>query len=139
MLEPNSPLAQAISNLFTITHLLGLGVFLLVSGLVLYMVVRFRARPGAEDPAPRHGNTRLEIAWTVGPALILVVLFTLMLDAMQRTDPNSQPSVRIADLAANPAGAPRRPDVVVVGHQWWWEIRYPGGITTANEIHLPTG
>jgi cytochrome c oxidase subunit 2 len=72
-----------------------------------------------------HGHTVLEIGWTLAPALILVFI--------------AVPTMRtiFATAAAAPAGAVR---VEVIGHQWWWEFRYPElGIVTANELHLPRG
>jgi cytochrome c oxidase subunit 2 len=66
----------------------------------------------------------LEIIWTVGPTLIVICLFALTARGMRQSDP--------------PAN--QEPDLIVIGHQWWWEIRYPGtGVTTANEIHIPVG
>src|SRR5581483_4467688 len=84
-------------------------------------LLRYRQRGDAE-PIQVEGNTKLEISWTVASALVLVLLFVLMVRAMNVSDP-----------AVN-----RDPDVTVVGHQWWWEVRYPNGIITANEMHIPT-
>ncbi len=93
--------------------------------MLLFSVLRFRAREGAPAPAHHHGHTTLEIAWTLAPALILVFI--------------AVPTVRtIFATAGNaPPGALR---VEVIGHQWWWEYRYPDlGIVTANEMHVPVG
>jgi cytochrome c oxidase subunit 2 len=87
-------------------------------------LVRFRHQPGTEEPKPFFGSRRLEIIWTVGPILIVIWLFALTAKSMRQSDP--------------PAN--REPDLIVVGHQWWWEVRYPRtGVVTANEIHIPVG
>jgi cytochrome c oxidase subunit 2 len=126
MFNPVSPGATAISNLFIITLLVAAVIFLLVSVLVVYIAFRFRHRPGQEDPTPRFGLPRLEVAWTVAPALLLGVLFILTVDGMSKADPAVAPEAQ--------------PNIVIVAHQWWWEIHYPQlAITTANEIHLPVG
>ena len=122
--SPASPEARAIAHLFVISLGICGAIFAVVAGLALYNLVRFRWQPGAREAPQIHGNRRLEIAWTVAPALILVVLFALTVQAMPLADPP----------------LPGPPDVRVIGHQWWWEVRYPGsGIVTANEIHLPVG
>jgi cytochrome c oxidase subunit II len=122
--HPASPEAQAIAHLFIVTLGICGVIFAVVAGLAVYNLVRFRWRPGDVEPRQVHGNKLLEIAWTVGPVLTLVVLFALTARAMQIADPPL-------------AGAP---DLIVIGHQWWWEVRYPAaGIVTANEIHLPVG
>ena len=90
--------------------------------LVVYCVLRFRAS-GARESEQVEGNTRLEIAWTIAPILILVWLLVLTVRAMNASDPPID----------------RDPDVTIIGHQWWWEARYPSGAVTANEIHIPTG
>jgi cytochrome c oxidase subunit 2 len=126
MLNPVSPGATAIANLFLITLLIAAVIFLLVSGLVVYIAYRFRHRPGQADPSPTFGLTRLEVAWTIVPALTLGVLFILTVDGMNKSDP------AVAEGA--------QPNIVVIAHQWWWELHYPQlAITTANEIHLPVG
>lgn len=124
--DPASPQAAAISELFVVALVL-LGVILvLVTGLVLYASFRYAARPGEGEPEQVHGNRKLEIAWTVGPALLLAVLFGLSVSTMRRADPSIDPR--------------RRPDLVVIAHRWWWELRYPqAGFTTSNEVHLPAG
>lgn len=124
--SPGSPEALAIADLFRETLVVCAVIFALVAGLVGYCVQRFRHREGDADPAQVHGNTRLEIAWTAVPVAIVVAILALTTRTMSAVDPP----------------ADRAPDLVVVGHQWWWEVKYPGpgGETvTANEIHVPVG
>jgi cytochrome c oxidase subunit 2 len=122
--RPESPEAQAIAHLFVVTLGICGAIFAVVAGLAIFNLIRFRWRPGDAEPRQVQGNKLLEIVWTIVPVLILVVLFGLTARAMQVADPPL-------------AGAP---DLIVVGHQWWWEVRYPAaGIVTANEIHLPVG
>ncbi len=100
-------------------------MFVLVEGALIVAILRFRER--AEGPAPKatHGNTVLEIAWTLAPALVLVLI--------------AIPTVKTIWDVDRPA---RGESLVVeaIGHQWWWEFRYPElGIVTANELHIPVG
>jgi cytochrome c oxidase subunit II len=122
--RPSSPEAHAIADLFGVTLGICAVIFALVAVLVTYSLLRFRSRGGDAEPSQVEGHTRLEIAWTVAPLLVLVMLLALTARAMSASDPP----------------ADRDPDIVVVGHQWWWEARYPrSGAVTANEIHVPVG
>lgn len=125
--DPNSPLAASITTLLIVTLIIGGIVFLIVLGPTLYSYIRFRASYGDDtEPYQNLGNTRMEITWTVTPAVLLAVLFGLTLMTMRRSDP--------------PIPKDPQPDLIVTGHQWWWEVQYPdSGIVTANEIHIPTG
>jgi cytochrome c oxidase subunit 2 len=120
--DPVSPQAMAIRELFSSTLIICGAIFLLVAALVTYCVLRFSAKSGKE-PVQIEGNNRLEIAWTVAPILILIWLLMQTAHAMTASDPP----------------ADRAPDITVIGHQWWWEVRYPSGAITANEVHIPTG
>lgn len=92
--------------------------------MVVFSLIRFRAQPGAPDPAPGYGNRKLEIFWTVVPCLIVLWLLTLTAQGMRQAYPP----------------ADQKPDLLVISHQWWWEARYSQtGIITANEIHIPVG
>jgi cytochrome c oxidase subunit 2 len=119
----HSPEASAIADLFTQTLWVCGVIFVIVAGLVGYCVYAFRAKPGAKEPSQIEGHKRLEIAWTAAPLVVVACLFGLTARTMGATDPP----------------ADRAPDVTVVGHQWWWEARYPSGAVTANEIHVPVG
>ena len=124
--DPRSPQAQAISQLFLITMVISAVVLAGVTSMVFYIAWRYRRR-GTDTPEPRQqfGSPRIEIAWTIAPALLLVVLFVLTVRTIQAADPQV-PS--------------RQPDLVIIAHQWWWEVRYPrSGVVTANEVHLPIG
>jgi cytochrome c oxidase subunit 2 len=126
--DPQSPLARDISNLFVLILIIGGIILVLVLALVLLASLRYRHRSG-DDSEPRQvfGNRKLEIGWTVAPALLLAVLFALTVRTMARSDPPAP--------AAN-----QQPDIAVIGHQWWWEVVYPkSGVVTANEIHMPVG
>ena len=124
-LAPKSDFSAAIDSLFTSIFWWAVVVFVIVEGLLLFAIVRYRARAGGREPKPTHGHTALEIGWTLAPALILVFI--------------AVPTMRTIFATAGhaPEGALR---VEVVGHQWWWEYRYPAlGITAVNELHLPVG
>ena len=100
-------------------------MFILVEGALLYVVFRYRRRENQGTPPQTHGSTKLEIAWTLIPAVILVFI--------------AVPTVRTIFITQAQA-APGSLNIDVTGHQWWWEFRYPEyGVTTANEIYLPVG
>ena len=124
-LHPASDFAGQLDALFRGIFWWALGVFVVVEGLLLYAIIRFRRREGGPEPRQLHGHTALEIGWTIAPAIILVFI--------------AVPTIRtiFASTGEAPPGALR---VEVIWHQWWWEFRYPElGITTANELHLPVG
>ena len=101
-------------------------IFLVVVGLGVYSLVRFRRRRGDDgrEPPQVYGSRQIELAWTVVPLLIVAVLFLVTARYIYSIE-GRQPA---ADAL----------EVTIVGHQWWWEIRYPRlGIVTANELHLP--
>jgi cytochrome c oxidase subunit II len=122
-LSPDGPIAKDQAGLFWLVTWIAIAVFILVEGLLVVAMWKFRHRPGRGVPTQIHGNRRLEIAWTLAPALILAGI--------------AVPTVgTIFSLAARPAGNVL--EVTVTGHQWWWEVEYPDlDVITANEIHIP--
>ena len=124
-LKPLSDFAKIGDDIQTTTFWWALGVFVLVEGALVYAIFRFRGQPGDAEPKQIHGNTTVEIIWTAVPALILAAI--------------AVPTVKgIFSTAATPHGEALT--VEVIGHQWWWEFRYPDlHITTANELHVPVG
>jgi cytochrome c oxidase subunit II len=122
--NPASPEGKAISDLFLAVLVICGVILAIVTGLVVYSLVRSRVRPGAGEPRQIFGNRRLEILWTVVPFLVLVWIFALTVRAMRISDPSGV----------------EPPDLTVIGHQWWWEVRYAKSpVVTANEIHIPAG
>ena len=123
---PTSTPAFAIRELAMFVLGITGAIFLVVGGLGVYVLVQFRRRRGDDgrEPPQVYGSRQIELAWTVVPLLIVAVLFLVTaryIFGIERRQP--------------PADAL---EVTVVGHQWWWEIRYPRlGIVTANELHLP--
>jgi cytochrome c oxidase subunit 2 len=123
---PVSTPAQSILDLSIFVLEVTAAVFLVVFTLLTYAVVKFRERSTTEgrEPTQVYGSTQLELAWTVVPVLIVVVLF-----------------LAAARVIASIQNAPK-PDnaieVTVIGHQFWWEYRYPSlKVVTANELHIP--
>ena len=123
---PASPPADAIAEVAKLVLAITAGIFVAVVGLLVVCIFRFRARPGDDgsEPPQVYGSDQIELAWTVLPILIVVVLSLV-----------TARTIYAVQGAARPPGAL---EVTVVGHRWWWEIRYPSlGITTANELHVP--
>lgn len=126
ILSPFSPAAQATADLFYFVFWIAVVIFILVEGLLVFFVLRYQRRAHDEHPEQYHGNTRLEITWTIIPALILVVVFALTIRTMGETGPTFAPAEGIK--------------INVRGHQWWWEIQYNDGqVLTANELRMPAG
>jgi cytochrome c oxidase subunit 2 len=124
--KPLSTPAEAVYEISLLVLAICAGIFLIVGGLLAYTLIHFRRRPDDDgrEPPQVYGSNQIELAWTVIPILIVFVLILVT----ART---------IADVQ-NAAKPPAALDVTVVGHQWWWEIRYPDlGIVTANELHVP--
>jgi len=124
-LAPKGDFARAIDSLFRSTVWWAAAVFVLVEGALIFAIIRYRARPGGPEAAQFHGNALVEVIWTIIPATILLFI--------------AVPTVRtIFRTAEAPVGNPLV--VEVIGHQWWWEFRYPQfGITTASEMVVPVG
>jgi cytochrome c oxidase subunit II len=124
VLAPDSPQARAISKLGLVSGIIFATIFVIVAGIIVYALMRFRWREGETDPHQLAGNKTIEIVWTAIPCVIVVALFMLTARTMSISDPPPAPN----------------PDLVVVGHQWWWEARYAkSGLVVANEIHIPVG
>jgi cytochrome c oxidase subunit II len=132
-LDPRGPVARDQIDIFMWTYWLSWPVMIGVFGVLIYNIVRFRAKndaEAAEIPRQTHGNTRLEVALTL-VAVVIVVLIAV-------------PTVRTIFATENRIGpAELRPDDVIVratGYQWWFKFEYPElGITTANELVIPAG
>ncbi|HTQ48230.1 MAG TPA: cytochrome c oxidase subunit II [Polyangiaceae bacterium] len=120
---PVSPFAAAIAHAFDVTLVVCAVLGLAVAGAIGYSLVAFRARAGAADPPQIAGHRALEVVWTVVPLAIVTGLFVMTVATMAKSDPPAE----------------RAPDLTVVAHQWWWEVRYASGAITANEIHVPVG
>lgn len=120
--SPQAEQIKSIGNGFLIT---GAAILLLVIVLTIYITVRFRQKSGDAEPRQISGNRKLEIVM-VGVPMALVIVFFLW-------------SVRTMS-AVMPEHEHHAADIVITGHQWWWQARYPSAqVITANEIHLPVG
>src|SRR5437660_704877 len=134
--DPVSPPAESIRRLSVLVLVITGLIFLVVEGVLLYIVYRFRRRGagGATTEPPQvYGSKPIEIAWTAAPALIVVVLILVTTRTLWEVTPDP-PGPRAGDDTLF---------VTVVGRQWWWEYRYDTfngrdlGFITANELHVP--
>jgi cytochrome c oxidase subunit 2 len=126
-LSPASPIAGDEAGLYRVIVYMAAGVFVLVEGILIYSILRFRQRPGdGAEPHQIYGNPRLEVIWTGTPVLLVATLFIL--------------TIRTMGAVAAPAAVSSDIQLKIIGHQWWWEFDYPDlGVVTANELHIPVG
>jgi cytochrome c oxidase subunit 2 len=125
-LAPASTPAHQIFDLSIFVIAITGGIFVVVGGLLTVALIRFRARKTdpAGEPAQIYGSTQIELAWTVIPLLIVIVLFLTTARIIFAIQDAPKPNTAL--------------DVTVIGHQFWWEFRYPKyGFVTANELHIP--
>src|SRR5436309_14511663 len=102
-LDPQSPQAHVIGSVGVISTIIFVLIFVIVTGAIIYAIFRFRGRAGESDPKQIPGNRKVEIAWTIIPFLIVILLLVMTLSAMNRAD----------SLSAPPS------DLVITGHQFW--------------------
>jgi cytochrome c oxidase subunit 2 len=129
VLDPASPQAEAINNLFLQVLLISAIIFAIVTGLILIAISRGRRRETLPDQ--NFGSEKAEIAWIIGPVVIVLWLvaisanLVITLNAIPDVDPDGKEHVDDVEL-------------IITGHQWWWEVEYPkAGIISANEIYIP--
>ena len=124
-----------VDHLFKLLIYAGTAVFIFVETILVLTLIKFRKRPGQPEPEHVHGNTTLEIAWTVIPLLILIVIGIPTVRSIFKTQAKAREDAL---------------QVEVIGHQWWWEFRYPqytartasgklDTLITANELYVPLG
>jgi cytochrome c oxidase subunit 2 len=125
---PVSTPAQSIFDLSVLVLGVAAAIFVLVSALLTYSIVRYRKKrqDDGREPPQVYGSSQVELAWTITPVIIVLVLFLA--------------SARVV-FGVQDAPRPRSSlEVTVVGHRYWWEYRYPGlNVVTANELHVPVG
>jgi cytochrome c oxidase subunit 2 len=133
--DPASPQAAAIRNLSFLVLSITAFIFVVVEGILIYVIVRFRQHKSVvvSEPAQVYGSKPIEIAWTAAPGIVVFILTLVTIRTLwevKAAPPVQQPG----DNALF---------VTVIGHQWWWEYRYETfdgrklGFTTANELHVP--
>jgi cytochrome c oxidase subunit II len=120
--------AGAIFNLSMLVLGITAAIFLVVAGILVYVLVRYRSRASdsasEQEPPQIYGSNQIELSWTVIPVLIVVMLFLATTRVIYSTEHARKPADAL--------------DVTVIGHQFWWEYRYPKlGLVTANELHVP--
>jgi len=122
----SSPEMTAMAGLTFFMIAIAVAIFVIVTGAILFIIIRYRKREGDDsEPEQYFGSLTAELVWTLIPTIIVGFLFFYTVKTMYAVDP--------------PKGD-REPDIVIIGHQWWWELIYPkSGVVTANEVHLPVG
>jgi cytochrome c oxidase subunit 2 len=126
MFQPMSRPAEMIHVTAVMVLVISAVIFIAVFGLLIYIVVKFRVPENDDgtEPPQIYGSTNIELAWTVIPILITVVLVLVTSRTIGEIQDRKMPENAVK--------------VRLVGHQWWWEVHYPDlGIITANEIHVP--
>jgi cytochrome c oxidase subunit 2 len=124
--DPHSTPAESIYHLSRFVLAITGLIFLVVFSLLSYAIVKFRngAATTNREPAQVYGSTQIELAWTIIPILIVVVLFLATARVIHAIQDAHKPATAL--------------EVTAIGHQFWWEFRYPTlGIVTANELHIP--
>ncbi len=135
MFDPVSPPAESIRNIAILALAVTGFIFVIVEGVLIYCLFRFRRgrAAGTGEPPQVYGSMPIEIAWTVGPLLIVFVLVLVTTRTLWEVD----------QTAPDPQTDQDALFVTVVGRQWWWEYTYDQyrgrklGFTTANELHVP--
>ncbi|MEI9938618.1 MAG: cytochrome c oxidase subunit II [Pseudomonadota bacterium] len=124
LFSPAATPARWVFDLSLMIYAICATIFVVVGGLLVYAVIKFRKRgDDRREPAQVYGSRQIELAWTIVPILIVLVLFLASARVIAATQ-KSPPSGSL--------------EVDVIGHQFWWEYRYPSlGVVTANELHVP--
>lgn len=143
----NGPIAKEQYDLFMITVWVTLFIFIVVGGIYVVAIIKFRERPNDDRPLPSqgHGNPLVEIGLIGASVLLLVIIAVPTLKAIWYTHdtPDDPASYMGAWYPGDELSVGAEEEVLtirVIGYQWWWEFEYPQlGVTTANEMVIPAG
>lgn len=117
--------AASLYQMFSNFLILSLVVMVAISSVIAFVIIKYRAGKREGEPPPNHGNLVVESSLAALTLAVGIFLFYRTLTTM---------------IDINKPVGDKPVDVVITGHQWWWEVEYPGkAVTTANEIHIPTG
>ena len=128
--EPKSPNASGINDSYLWVSIFTGAIFVLVQGSLIWFMIRYRRRKRdrSEDGAQVHGNTNLELAWTVAPVLILVAIGSFVFYKL--------PGIQDVPSASAEGG---RVDVEVKGYRYYWNFTYPNGVIAVDKLRAPVG
>ncbi|MGE0174856.1 MAG: cytochrome c oxidase subunit II [Oligoflexales bacterium] len=120
---PLTEWGRDINYLYLITTVICTAIAIIVAGVLVYVLYRFREKPGdTHMPKQIKGNHKLELVWSIIPVVLLIFIFVPTAETIFKYSETPQDALEIE----------------VIGHQWWWEFKYPEyNIVTANELHLP--
>src|SRR5262245_14126373 len=124
--KPESAPADSIFRLSILVLIITGVIFLIVASLIVYSIRKFRKRRGEdnEEPPQVYGSNQVETAWTIIPIFVVIILILATAQVIHSIQDAPQP--------------PNAIEVTAIGHQFWWEFRYPKlGVVTANELHVP--
>jgi len=124
---PHSPNAARINDAYWVVFGFTAAIFLIVETALVLFIVKYRSgrRSRTAEGAQVHGHTRIEVIWTIVPVLILAAIGTFIFYKL--------PGIKNTP----PAAAADRQNIKVIGHQFYWEFRYPNGAVSINDLHLP--
>jgi len=127
MFHPSSDQANRIYHLFNSFNIAAFGMFIFVTALTIYICTKYRKKSGQNNiPIQVKGNYKTEVLMILLPLLLVIFFFYQSIAVMRTIEP-------AVDVDA-------KPDVIITGHQFWWEVEYNGyEFKTANEVHLPVG
>ncbi|MBI3994057.1 MAG: cytochrome c oxidase subunit II [Candidatus Lambdaproteobacteria bacterium] len=122
-IRPASDVGHAVQAVYSVVTWIDIGIFIVVFGLLIVALIRFRGGKEGEMPKQVHGNPVMEILWTLVPAVLLIFI--------------AVPTWSTIFLTANPPKE-NAVHVLAIGKQWWWEFEYvDSGVVTGNELHVP--
>ena len=123
--NPHSPNTHNTNTAYYVVLGFTAAIFLAVEGALVYFIWRYRAgkRPRTDEGPQLHGHSRLELGWTVVPVVILAIIGSVIFIEL--------PGISNAPASTNPI------KITVIGHQFYWEFKYPNGTTTINDLRVP--
>ncbi len=128
IMKPLASPAEAEKNIALFSFAITGVIFVVVAGLIIFTVWKFRRKKGEDEfkePAQVYGSNQIEVAWTIIPVLIVFIMIGVTARVIAGVENASPPK----DVTK----------ITVIGHQWWWEVKYPDySIITANEVHVPS-
>ncbi len=146
LVPPVSQDAQVINNLYVVLYIFSALVFLLVEGLLVVSVVKFRRRSANDAPIQIHGHTGLETMWTILPMVLVAVIFLFSVNAMNQlqatgtfNDPLNHVHGINDQVAIKRVSEAKKVDIVinVTARQWMWQYKYADGFVVNQDLVVP--